>query len=126
MYTPDKNHETVLRMLNEQLESWEITGERLEAFGTMPYGVLPKHQAVFEEMLSLALDGVKTWTRTVERYAALRAYVEFASAPAQDRIPAVLSKAQLGAVRDQVVDREWVQDVLVLLHDLSGVDVGSR
>ena len=124
MNTPTKNHETVLRMINEQSACWSISGERLEAFEEIPVGMPPHHRETLEKMKGLAVDGATTWTCTVDRHVALRSYVEYCVEPSRETIRGVLESIQIGALQDRVIDREWVQETIKLLHRLSQTSSG--
>lgn len=119
---PSANHEAVLRMVNGLAHTWDVTDERLEAFASLPTGLPPHHQKTFEEMLDLAASGASTWPATVARYTALRAYALIARRPPQRDVKQVLQVVQLGALRDGVADREWVQLTITVLQGFLDAD----
>jgi len=116
----EDRHAIVLRMFNNRSSEWEVTDERIDALAAIPRGLEKRHAETFADMVDSAVEGIKGWGLTTERFTALQQYIALINSPTPQDIRDVIQQAQLGALRDGVADREWFVNAVKLLQKLEG------
>ena len=111
-------HAVVLRMFNDRSPEWEVTDERVDALASIPSGMEERHITTITKMVESAVEGIKRWGLTTERFVALRQYIALIRAPTSRETRDVIRQMQLGGMRDGVADREWFRNTMKLLLNL--------
>ena len=124
-----KKLEVAVRMLNDNSNLWEITGDRVTLLRNNLSRVTDSNRRTIEEMLEVVDKGERFWVVQAEYAVAIRSILDLGDKPSRRDIEVAIADVRRGSHLDRVHDREWVEDAISLLermldsHGELGIDL---
>ena len=119
-----KGLEVAVRMLNDNSNLWEITGDRTVLLRSSLSRVTDSNKVTIKEMLEIADKGDRFWVVQAEYAVAVRSIVDLGDKPSKKEIQIAIADIRRGSHQDGVANKEWIESILSLLDRVltSGVE----